>query len=210
MNKMLYIDAREIENYQKTISKLRNELEETRKKNISLSNEINFLKENGENILVIEKNSDNNIYEYKSTEKELLSLIVSENKEIRNKFDTLLRHKDNLENQKQIILLKYQELKNNIILLNNYITYLENRRLKERIFNIKKNIISTLNIDTIQNQQTIIDNSIKIIYNQDELIKLENDVKKIKKPRGWHFKEEYIDSEGNVYHKGKLQPHLKK
>jgi len=210
MNKMLYIDAREIENYQKTISKLRNELEETRKKNISLSNEINFLKENGENILVIEKNSDNNIYEYKSTEKELLSLIVSENKEIRNKFDTLLRHKDNLENQKQIILLKYQELKNNIILLNNYITYLENRSLKERIFNIKKNIISTLNIDTIQNQQTIIDNSIKIIYNQDELIKLENDVKKIKKPRGWHFKEEYIDSEGNVYHKGKLQPHLKK
>ncbi len=31
----------------------------------------------------------------------------------------------------------------------------------------------------------------------------------IKKPVGWHFMKEYVDSEGNVYHKGKEQPDLK-
>lgn len=31
----------------------------------------------------------------------------------------------------------------------------------------------------------------------------------VKKPRGWHFRAEYIDSEGNVYHKGVEQPELK-
>ena len=30
-------------------------------------------------------------------------------------------------------------------------------------------------------------------------------IKAIKKPRGWHFKDEFIDSEGNVYLKGVLQ-----
>jgi len=34
--------------------------------------------------------------------------------------------------------------------------------------------------------------------------------KEIDKPRGWHFKKEFIDSEGNVYHKGVVQPHLKR
>ena len=34
--------------------------------------------------------------------------------------------------------------------------------------------------------------------------------KEIDKPRGWHFKKEFIDSEGNVYHKGVEQPHLKR
>ena len=29
------------------------------------------------------------------------------------------------------------------------------------------------------------------------------------KPRGWHFRPVYVDSEGNVYHKGVLQPELK-
>ena len=31
----------------------------------------------------------------------------------------------------------------------------------------------------------------------------------IKKPRGWALKKEFVDSEGNVYHKGILQPELK-
>lgn len=30
-----------------------------------------------------------------------------------------------------------------------------------------------------------------------------------KKPRGWHFMEEFVDSDGNVYHKGVEQPKLK-
>jgi len=31
----------------------------------------------------------------------------------------------------------------------------------------------------------------------------------IKKPRGWHFRDEFVDSEGNVYHKGIIKPELK-
>ena len=31
----------------------------------------------------------------------------------------------------------------------------------------------------------------------------------IKKPRGWHFMAEFVDSEGNVYFKGVEQPELK-
>ena len=38
---------------------------------------------------------------------------------------------------------------------------------------------------------------------------IEIDPKDIKKPRGWHLKYVFVDSEGNVYHKGKIQPELK-
>ena len=49
----------------------------------------------------------------------------------------------------------------------------------------------------------------KTVYTDEELKILEEEVKLIKKPRGWQFMNEFVDSEGNVYHKGKLQPHLK-
>ena len=31
----------------------------------------------------------------------------------------------------------------------------------------------------------------------------------VKKPRGWHFRDVFVDVEGNVYHKGVEQPDLK-
>jgi len=40
----------------------------------------------------------------------------------------------------------------------------------------------------------------KITLSDDEL----KEIKAIKKPRGWHFKDEFEDSEGNQYQKGKL------
>lgn len=211
MEKMLYIDAREIENYQKELSALRNEVEESRKKIFSLTNEIKFLKDSGEEILVIEK-ADNNIIEYKSTEKELLSKLVSENKEVRDKYDEISRHKDNLENQKQIIILKYQELENkysnDIKTLKDYIKTLEDRTLSQRIFNMNKKDDIVQEITQIEITAEV--EPIQIIYSKEDVLRLEADVKSIKKTRGWHFKEEYVDIEGNVYHKGKLQPHLKK
>ena len=33
--------------------------------------------------------------------------------------------------------------------------------------------------------------------------------KKTGRPAGWHFMSEYVDKEGNVFHKGKEQPKLK-
>jgi len=44
------------------------------------------------------------------------------------------------------------------------------------------------------------ENKGKITLADNELKK----IKAIKKPRGWHFKDEFEDSEGNIYQKGKL------
>ena len=33
--------------------------------------------------------------------------------------------------------------------------------------------------------------------------------KKTGRPAGWHFMNEYVDKDGNVFHKGKEQPDLK-
>ena len=64
--------------------------------------------------------------------------------------------------------------------------------------------------------QYIIDNVSKIrIDNTDNTTNNNNDSKwevtknNVKKPRGWHFRDVYVDNEGNVYHKGVEKPELK-
>ena len=46
-----------------------------------------------------------------------------------------------------------------------------------------------------------------------DMIKFPNTIKKQKvssgRPPGWHFMNEYVDKDGNVFHKGKEQPELK-
>ena len=46
-----------------------------------------------------------------------------------------------------------------------------------------------------------------------DLIKFPNTIKKQKvsigRPAGWHFMNEFVDKDGNVFHKGKEQPDLK-
>ena len=46
-----------------------------------------------------------------------------------------------------------------------------------------------------------------------DMIKFPGTIKKQKvssgKPAGWHFMNEFVDKEGNVFHKGKEQPKLK-
>ena len=46
-----------------------------------------------------------------------------------------------------------------------------------------------------------------------DMIKFPNTIKKQKissgRPAGWHFMNEYVDKDGNVFHKGKEQPNLK-
>jgi len=213
MKKMVYLDIQELERYQQQIQILRDENENARREYGKLKKELDFLKDSGDEILVIVKDvNKHDTFEYRSTEKELLNNLVIENKDIRDKYDLVIREKDNIENQKQMLLLKYQETMNyyNIEIkeLNQYITWLEDRSLVERVKNIKKNRnkenVTSFGVNEIE--QT----PIKTIYTESEIKHLEEEAKKIDKPRGWHFKNEYIDSEGNVYHKGKLQPHLKK
>ena len=56
-----------------------------------------------------------------------------------------------------------------------------------------------------------------IISHKDKKYKLTGEIKEklkdeydnIKKPRGWHFMKEFVDSEKNVYYFGVIQPNLK-
>ena len=45
----------------------------------------------------------------------------------------------------------------------------------------------------------------------DKMFPIENKPKRVKtgRPSGWHFMNEFVDKDGNVFHKGKEQPDLK-
>ncbi|NPV12879.1 MAG: hypothetical protein HPY57_13995 [Ignavibacteria bacterium] len=210
---MVTISYDEYEKYLTTIDQLRTQIQNYQTEIIKLKQEIAFLKDSGENILVIIKDKDKpDVHEYKTTEKNILTDLVAENYRVRERYDELSRKIDNVENQKQLIILKYKEMesiyKAQISKLEEYIKYLEERGFLDRIKNKKKNI-QEINIVSFDEPIMLESGPQKTIYSENEIKRLEEEAKKVKKPRGWHFYEEFVDSEGNVYHKGKLQPHLK-
>jgi len=213
MKKMVTIDYQEYMKFTQTIDALRNNLNSLQLEKIKLDKEIAFLKDSGENILVIVKSQDKpDVHEYKTDEKNVLTDLVAENYRIRERYDELSRQIDNIENQKSMILLKYKEMesiyKNQITKLEDYIETLESRGFWSRIKNDTKNI-KNLSFVSFEEPTMLESGPTKTIYSEEELLRLETEAKKVPKTRGWHFKEKYVDSEGNVYHKGKLQPHLK-
>jgi predicted phage tail protein len=212
MRKMVTIEYSEYLKYSETIDQLRTQIQNNLTELNSLKKEIAFLKDQGENILVIIKdNNKPDVHEYKSDEKNIITQLVEENYRVRERYDELSRKIDNVENQKAMIIIKYNEMetqyKNEITKLEEYLDFLENRTLLSRLKNEKKNI--NRNFTTINSILEIAEKSTET-YSDDEINKIEESVRHIKKPRGWHLKEEFIDSEGNVYHKGKIQPQLKK
>jgi len=212
MRKMVTIEYSEYLKYSETIDQLRTQIQNNLTELNSLKKEIAFLKDQGENILVIIKdNNKPDVHEYKSDEKNIITQLVEENYRVRERYDELSRKIDNIENQKAMIIIKYNEMenqyKNEITKLEEYLDFLENRTLLSRLKNEKKNI--NRNFTTINSILEIAEKSTET-YSDDEINKIEESVRHIKKPRGWHLKEEFIDSEGNVYHKGKIQPQLKK
>jgi len=212
MRKMVTIEYSEYLKYSETIDQLRTQIQNNLTELNSLKKEIAFLKDQGENILVIIKdNNKPDVHEYKSDEKNIITQLVEENYRVRERYDELSRKIDNVENQKAMIIIKYNEMenqyKNEITKLEEYLDFLENRTLLSRLKNEKKNI--NRNFTTINSILEIAEKSTEI-YSDEEINKIEESVRHIKKPRGWHLKEEFIDSEGNVYHKGKIQPQLKK
>jgi len=214
MRKVVTVDYQEIVNYTQTIDQLRNQITVFRTQIKNLNDDVSFLKDSGENILVIVKNQDKpDVHEYKTTEKNVLTDLVQENYRVRERYDELSRKIDNVENQKNLLILKYKEMetiyKDQLKTLENYVEFLEERSLMSRIKNETKNLKNT-NFISYEEQDLMIGSPTKTIYSEDEIKRLEQEASKVRKPRGWHFKEEYVDSEGNVYHKGKLQPHLKK
>ena len=211
---MVTIDYQEYLSFNQTIDKLRTEIDTYRKEMNKLKEEIKFLKDSGENILVIVKDRDKpDVHEYKTNEKNVLTDLVEENYRVRERYDELSRKIDNVENQKSIIILKYKEMetiyKGHLEKLEDYLDYLENRSFWARLKNKKKVINKKLSFVNFEQTELLEEGPTKTIYSEEELLRLEEEAKKVKKPRGWHFKEEFVDSEGNVWHKGKLQPHLK-
>jgi len=214
MKKLVSIEYEEYMKYSETIDNLRKQIGKYRQEIQKLNKEIDFLKDSGENILIIvKKDNEPDIHEYKSSEKDIILKLVQENSNVRFRYDELSRKIDNVENQKSIIILKYQEMetiyKGQVKQLEEYVDYLENRSFFSRLKNIKKNIKNNSIFISYDEPEMLESGPTKTIYSEEEVKLLEEQVKQVKKPRGWHFKEEFIDDEGNVYHKGKLQPHLK-
>ena len=210
---MITIEYCELEKLDNTIINLRNQVGQFQNEINKLNKEISFLKDRGENILVIVKSLDKpDVHEYKTSEKNILTELVAENGKIRESYDYISRQKDNAENQKQMIILKYKEMetiyKNQITKLEEYVEYLENRSIFSRLKNDKK-LLKKENYISFEEPVLLESPQLKTVYSDEELKKLEEEVKSIKKPRGWQFMNEFVDSGGNVYHKGKLQPHLK-
>jgi len=214
MKKLVSIDYDEYIKYTETIDRLRSDITKFQQEIIKLKKEITFLKDSGENILVIIKQHDKpDVHEYKTDEKNVLTDLVQENYRVRERYDELSRKIDNIENQKQLLILKYKEMdniyKNQVSKLEEYVDYLENRSFWSRLKNIKKNIKNNSIFISYDETELLEAGPTKTIYSEEEVILLEEQAKKIKKPRGWHLKDEFVDEVGNVYHKGKLQPHLK-
>lgn len=87
--------------------------------------------------------------------------------------------------------------------------------VKDDVIFIKENDIlyklDNINKTIVNNHDSTISNLIsdyKDAVELNNIDKIKNDdywIPKTKKPRGWALKKVFIDSEGNVYHKGKLQ-----
>ena len=194
MNKTITIDFYELEKYSKQIEYQRNTIENLNKQIYNLQQEIEFLKEGGDEILVIIKHENKPDYhEYKTKEKSIITDLIQENNNIRNKNEDLINKINNLENNIINMNIAIEQLKNlyekEIFKYNNQIKEIENRNLLNRIFNKKINKIDDYLV-------------LKPVEDKPKLIES-------KKPRGWHLMNEFVDSEGNVYFKGVLQPNLK-
>ena len=199
MQKVITIDIREIEKYIETIDSQRKELEKLRVSEHNLKKEIEFLKDSGENILVIVKSENKpDKHEYITYEKNVISELVEENSKIRQVYDDLNKKNEILENQKSIILLKYQEMYNyyqsTLGKLENDIKTLEGRSLIDRLINKKE----TINIDRYKIEQP---KTLTLDISTEE----KPEIKDTKRPRGWNLMPEFIDENGNIYKKGILQ-----
>jgi len=187
MKKMITVDYDEYSKLSTTIETLRRENQKLTVANINLTKELDFLKSNGgDNILVIVKDK-NNIYEYKSTEKSILVDLVSENKKLRESLDEMYKLNTNIENQKNVLIFKYQEMENMYKMNLNQLQSIEKRSLMDRILNKK---VEVTKVEPLMLQQPVID--ITVTSNID------------KRPKGWNLMSEFIDEDGNVYKKGKL------
>lgn len=194
MIRTVTIDFAEIERYQASLENYRRQMDALHTQINTQAAEIKFLKEGGEEILVIVKYEDRPDYhEYKTREKTIITDLIAENNQVRHKNDELATQIRLLEQNLVRTNAEIDHLRNHYekegFQLRQQLAELEGRGFWARVFNQRVPAAhSPLQIQTAEKIQTAIET---------------------KKPRGWHFMAEFVDDEGNVYHKGVLQPHLK-
>ena len=66
-------------------------------------------------------------------------------------------------------------------------------------------------VKNVSTEATSVIGSRALMARMDKMFPEENKPKRVKtgRPSGWHFMNEFVDKDGNVFHKGKEQPDLK-
>ena len=66
-------------------------------------------------------------------------------------------------------------------------------------------------VKNVSTEATSVIGSRAFMARMDKMFPEQNKPKKVKtgRPSGWHFMNEFVDKDGNVFHKGKEQPKLK-
>jgi chromosome segregation ATPase len=141
MKKTMTIDYDEYMSHLDDKDNLRKEIEKFRKELFNKNQELKFIKENAEEILVIEKSIDGTIIESKRKEKDAISEIVTENIKLMNRIHDLKDEISELKEKNSLIIEDFEDIKQNYNLiidnLNKKIKNLTSRSLFNRIFNKK-------------------------------------------------------------------------
>ena len=66
-------------------------------------------------------------------------------------------------------------------------------------------------VKNVSTEATSVIGSRAFMARMDKMFPIEDKPKRVStgRPAGWHFMNEYVDKDGNVFHKGKEQPNLK-
>ena len=66
-------------------------------------------------------------------------------------------------------------------------------------------------VKNVSTEATSVIGSRAFMARMDKMFPIENTPKRVStgRPAGWHFMNEFVDKDGNVFHKGKEQPKLK-
>jgi hypothetical protein len=127
MNKTITIDYIEYEKLINNREEFNKDKKRLQKEIVFLESELNFIKNSGEDILVIIKDNDNIIkYEFKEKEKKSMADIIGNTNIFLNKIDNLSNELNNLKE-------KYNNLKEefNELSTNNELIRKENKRYKQ-------------------------------------------------------------------------------
>ena len=122
---------------------IRREMNLLKKEIFKKNEELSFIKDNAEEILIIEKTEDGTKLESRRKEKDVISNIVSENIKLMEKLGETKEELMDLKDEFYLIKNEYEDfLKQNLDLkiqyLENKILKLENRNIIQRIINKKQ------------------------------------------------------------------------